>query len=308
MPDFPHSVIAFQHRFSDEAACAAYLAAIRWPEGFRCPACGHHRAWSLKTKLWTYECRRCRRQTSVRAGTIMHGSKLALTVWFWAAYLMATHSNGISAFQLWRQLGLGSYKSAWLLSAKLRRAMADPERNPLSDLVEIDETTINHRTKEDPAGAGQGRSHEGKLLIAGAVEIKSRGPGRIRLARIDDFSATSLHAFVKANVAPATTAKTDGWPAYPGMPIKRHHPHVIGTMAAHVVLPCIHRVFSNLKTWALGVYHGLRSKHLQSYLDEFVFRFNRRRTRHAAFRSLLGIGMRAKPITYKMLTSPEATG
>ena len=308
MPDYPRSLIAFQHRFPDDDACATYLAAIRWPDGFRCPSCDHHHAWSLKTKPWTYECRHCRRQTSVRAGTIMHGSKIALTVWFWAAYLIATHSNGISAFQLWRQLGLGSYKSAWLLSAKLRRAMADPERNPLSDLVEIDETTINHRTKHDPVAGGHGRSHDGKLLIAGAVEITGRGPGRIRLARIDDFSAASLHAFIKDNIAPATTAKTDGWAAYTGMPAKRHQPHVIGSMAAHVVLPWIHRVFSNLKTWALGVYHGLRSKHLQSYLDEFVFRFNRRRTRQAAFRSLLGIGMRTKHITYKMLIAPETKG
>lgn len=108
MPDFPRSLIAFQRRFPDEAACGAYLAAIRWPDGFRCPACGYDRAWRLETKAWTYECRHCRRQTSLRAGTLMHGSKLPLSVWFWAAYLMATHSNGISAFQLWRQLGLGS--------------------------------------------------------------------------------------------------------------------------------------------------------------------------------------------------------
>ena len=137
----------------------------------------------------------------------MHGSKLPLSVWFWAAYLMATHSNGISAFQLWRQLGLGSYKTAWLLAAKLRRAMADPERNALSGLVEIDETTINHRTKQDPFAGGHGRSHEGKLLIAGAVEIKGRGPGRVRLARIDDFSAGSLHRFIDANVAASATAR-----------------------------------------------------------------------------------------------------
>ncbi len=308
MPDFPRSLIAFQRHFPDEAACAAYLAAIRWPDGFRCPACGHDRAWRLATKAWTYECRHCRRQTSLRAGTLMHGSKLPLSVWFWAAYLMATHSNGISAFQLWRQLGLGSYKTAWLLAAKLRRAMADPERNALSGLVEIDETTINHRTKGDPVAGGHGRSHEGKLLIAGAVEIKGRGPGRVRLARIDDFSAASLHRFIDANVVASATARTDGWPAYPGMPAEHHEPHVIGPMAAHLVLPWVHRVFSNLKTWALGVYHGLRDKHLQSYLDEFVFRFNRRRTRHAAFHSLLAIGMRVKPLTYKMLISPEAAG
>ena len=221
---------------------------------------------------------------------------------------MATHSNGISAFQLWRQLGLGSCKTAWLLCAKLRRAMLEPERNPLCGLVEIDETTINHRTKNDPIAGAPGRSHQSKLLIAGAVEILGQGPGRVRLASIDNFSAGSLHRFVKANVTPGATARTDAWPAYPGLPAAHHEPHVIGPMAAHILLPWIHRVFSNLKTWALGVYHGLRRKHLQSYLDEFAFRFNRRRTRHAAFRSLLAIGMRATPVTYMMLISPETTG
>jgi predicted RNA-binding Zn-ribbon protein involved in translation (DUF1610 family) len=312
MLDYPHSLLDFQRRFRDDAACADYLAALRWPEGFRCPACGHDQAWSLRSKPWTYECRGCRRQTSVKAGTILHGSKLPLTVWFWAATLIATHSNGISALQLQKQLGLGSYKSAWLLSAKLRRAMVAPERNPLAGLIEIDETTIHHRTKDDPPAGGQGRCHDGKLLIAGAVEIKGQGPlavpGRIRLAAIEDFSAASLHDFMAAAIAPGSTAKTDGWPAYPGAPEVEHQPHVIGNMAAHIVLPWVHRVFANLKTWALGVYHGLRAKHLQTYLDEFVFRFNRRRTRHAAFRSLLAIATGLQPITYKMLIAPEAEG
>ena len=214
---------------------------------------------------------------------------------------MATHSNGISALQLWRQLGLGSYKTAWLLCAKLRRAMVAPDRNPLAGLVEIDETTINHRTKEDAAGGGQGRSHVGKLLVAGAVESVGRGPGRVRLAPIGDFSAASLHAFIAASVTPAATIKTDGWPAYAGAADVDHQPHVIGPMAAHTVLPWIHRVFANLKRWALGVYHGLRRKHLGSYLDEFVFRFNRRRQRPAAFHSLLGISVRTPPVTYQML-------
>ena len=312
MPDYPRSLIDFQRRFPDDGACARYLADQRWPEGFHCPACGHDRAWALNTKPWTYECRGCRRQTSVKAGTILHGSKLPLSVWFWAAYLMATHSNGISALQLQKQLGLGSYKSAWLLAAKLRRAMVAPERNPLAGLVEIDETTIRHRTAGDPPAGGQGRSHDAKLLIAGAVEIRGQGPlagpGRIRLAAIDDFSAASLHGFMAANIAPDSTAKTDGWPGYPGAAQITHEPHIIGPMAAHVVLPWVHRVFSNLKTWALGVYHGLRAKHLQAYLDEFVFRFNRRRTRHAAFRSLLGLASNAKPVTYKMLITPELRG
>lgn len=308
MSDFPRSLLQFQHRFPDEAACAAYLARQRWPEGFVCPACGGTRAWALRGKVHTRECAGCGKQTSVTAGTAMHGSKLSLTVWFWAAYLMATHSNGISALQLQQQLGLGSYKSAWLLCAKLRRAMVAPKREPLAGLVEIDETAINCRTKADPPAGGSGRSHEGKLLVAGAVEVGDGGPGRIRLARIDDFSADSLHGFVRANVAAGATAKTDGWSGYIGAPAVTHDPHVVGRMAAHVVLPWVHRVFSNLKTWALGVYHGLRRKHLQAYLDEFVFRFNRRRTRHAAFRSILGIAIAITPATYNMLIAPEAQG
>ncbi len=308
MADFPRSLIEFQRRFPDEAACAAYLAAARWPDGFRCPHCGHGKGWELATKAHTWECAGCGKQTSVTAGTVMHGSKLALTVWFWAAYLMATHSNGIAALQLQKQLGLGSYKAAWLLCAKLRRAMVAPDRAPLSGLVEIDETVIPFRRKADPPHGGRGRSTEAKMPVAAAVEVNNGRPGRLRLARVADFSAASLHAFVKANLEVGATAKTDGWAAYPGAPGVRHEPHVVGTMAAHIVLPWTHRVFANLKTWALGVYHGLRQKHLQAYLDEFVFRFNRRRSRHAAFQTLLGIAVAVKPANYNMLIQPDPTG
>src|SRR5467141_1051241 len=131
-------------------------------------------------------------------------------------------------------------------------------------------------------------------------------PRRLRLSQVADYSAASLHAFLTANLASGATAKTDGWSGYPGAAGVTHDPHVVGKMAAHIVLPWVHRIFSNLKVWALGVYHGLRRKHLQSYLDEFVFRFKRRRTRHAAFRSLLGIAAAHQPLSYKMLISPEA--
>jgi transposase-like protein len=134
-------------RFGDEAACAQYLIAARWPDGFVCPGCGGGKAWRLETKACTYECASCGRQTSVTAGTIMHHSKLPLTAWFWAAYLMATHSNGISALQLQRQLGFGSYKTAWLLCAKLRCSMLAPGRSPLAGLIEVDETEIACRSK-----------------------------------------------------------------------------------------------------------------------------------------------------------------
>lgn len=309
MSDFPRSVLEFQRQFPDESACAIWLAEARWPDGFRCPACGHDHAWKLDTKAWTYECTKCRRQTSITAGTVMHGSKLPLTVWFWAAYLMATHSNGISARQMGRQLGLGSYKSAWLLCAKLRRAMVNPARTLLSGLVEIDETQISYRTKDDPVAGGGGRNPDGKMQVIVAVEVtETNAPGRLRLGVIPDASSASLHPFIKANVAKGATLKTDGWSGYPGVPGYKHEPHVVGNMAAHIVLPWVHRVISNLKTWALGVYHGLRRLHLQSYLDEFVFRFNRRKTPHAAFRTLLGIGAAIPPVTYNSLIAAEAGG
>ncbi len=210
-----------------------------------------------------------------------------------------------SALQLQRQLALGSYKSAWLLCAKLRASMLAPGRSPLAGLVEVDETEIACRSKHDPLTGGGGRSYQGKMLIVGAVEVQDggAGPGRIRLAEVADYSADSLHPFIARNLAPGATAKTDGWAAYPGAPGVSHDPHVVGKIAAHVVLPWVHRIFSNLKIWALGVYHGLRRKQLQSYLDEFVFRFNRRRTRQAAFRSLLGIAAGHAPLTYQMLIS-----
>ena len=226
MSDFPRSLIEFQQRFSDEAACARYLFAARWPQGFVCPGCGTSKAWELQTKPWTWECASCGRQTSVTAGTIMHHSKLPLTSWFWAAYLMATHSNGISALQLQRQLGLGSYRSAWLLCAKLRQSMVAPGRTALAGLVEIDETEIPCRSKNDPVTGGGGRSHQGKMLIVGAVEVQDgeAGPGRIRLNKVSDYSADSLHPFIADNLAPSATAKTDGWSAYPGAPSVKHDP------------------------------------------------------------------------------------
>ena len=176
MVDFPTSLVDFQRRFPDEAACAAWLFEARWPTGFRCPACDNDKAWPHGGKAFTYECAACGRQTSVTAGTIMHSSKLPLTVWFWAAYLMATHSNGISALQLQRLLALGSYKSAWLLCAKLRRAMVAPARALLAGIAEIDETEIPLRAKDDPIRGGGGRSSQSKMLVAGAVEVADGAP------------------------------------------------------------------------------------------------------------------------------------
>ena len=152
-------------------------------------------------------------------------------------------AGGISALQLQRQLDLGSYKTAWLLCAKLRRSMVAPGRIALAGRVEVDETEIACRSKYDPLTGG-GRSHQGKMLVVGAVEIEDggAGPGRIRLAEVPDYSADSLHPFIAGNLAPGATAKTDGWSAYPGAPSVKHDPHVVGKMAAHIVLPWVHRI------------------------------------------------------------------
>src|SRR5205814_1147804 len=150
-----------------------------------------------------------------------------------------------------RQLAFGSYKTAWLICAKLRCSMLAPGRSPLAGLVEVDETQIACRSKNDPVTGGGGRSHQGKMLVVGAVEVEDSGlgPGRIRLSQVPDYSAASLHAFLAANLGPGATAKTDGWSGYPGAASVTHDPHLVGKMAAHIVLPWVHRIFSNLKVW-----------------------------------------------------------
>jgi transposase-like protein len=295
----PGSLPEFEARFPDEAACARWLFGRRWPDGFRCPGCGHAKGWELGRGALLVECARCHRQTSVTAGTVLHRSHLPLKLWFLAAWLVATHRNGISARQLGLQLGLGSYKTAWLLLRKLRHAMVDPGREPLAGLVEVDETSLPFRAKGEPARPG--RSHDGKLLVAGAVEIRGEGPGRVRLVAIEDYSAATLTTFVAGNVASGGTVVSDGWSGYKRLKDVKHEPTVVGDTPAHLVLPWIHRVFANAKRWALGVYHGLRPDHLQAYLDEFVFRFNRRRTPAAAFERLLGLAVALQPAPYQML-------
>ena len=181
--------------------------------------------------------------------------------------------------------------------------MVDPGREPLAGLVEVDETSLPFRTKDMPVAAKPGRAHAGKLLLAGAVEIKGKGPGRVRLAVIEDYAAESLSGFAKAAVADGSTVVSDGWSGYARLKDVKHDPKLVGPMAAHLVLPWVHRVFANAKRWALGVYHGLRRKHLQSYLDEFVFRFNRRRTPAAAFARLLDLSLAHSPAPYQILIS-----
>src|SRR5213593_933344 len=302
-PDFPKSLKEFQARFRDDEACRTYLAACRWPEGFRCSRCEQAEVFALPQRRLR-QCKACGRQTSLTSGTVLHRTRLPLTVWFWAAYLVTTHTPGLSAVQLQRQLEI-SYETAWALLHKLRRARVNPEREALKDQVEVDETYLGGHE----AGMKGGRQLLEKALIVGAVEVRGRAAGRVRLQVVPDASVRSLTGFVKRTVAPGTPILTDAWQAYAtlGDLGYRHRPRTQGAPArAAKLLPHIHRVFGNLKTWLAGTHHGVGHDHLQVYLDEFAFRFNRRRTPMAAFQTLLGLASGIHgPTTYDMLYRSE---
>lgn len=290
----------FQERFATEAACLDYLAAARWPDGFACPACGGRRAWVLERRhLW--ECGECGQQTSVSAGTVMHGTRTPLRVWFWAAYLVATHHPGISAKQLQRQLGLSRYETAWLILQKLRRAMVAPEREPLKEEVEIDEFFLGGLEE----GQRGGRQRGSKALCGIAVEVRGAGSGRLRLAVLKDASGSSLEGFAKATTAKGAIVHTDGWKGYNGLAGLGYHHHQRPKASAgpgEQLLPRAHRAISNLKAWMHGTHRGVSDEHLPVYLDEFVFRHNRRRTPMAAFQALLGLGALHPPTTYAQMS------
>src|SRR3954466_8489426 len=265
-PVFPRSLAEFQARFASDAACRHYLMACRWPDGFRCPACG------TRDLL---QCRACRRQTSVTAGTALDRTRLPLPLWFAAAYLVTTHTPGFSALQLQRQLGLARYETAWTMLQKLRRVMVRPERDRLSGTVELDETYVGG--VEEGRRGGRQRDSK-KVILAGAVEVRGRGSGRIRLAVIPDLSAATFARFAAEAITPGTAVLTDGWHSFQGLSGSyQHRPTVIGDPKnAAKQLPRVHRAFANLKTWLLGgTHHGIRAKHLPHYVDEFVFRLNR---------------------------------
>jgi transposase-like protein len=293
----------FQERFSTEVACLEYLAGSRWPDGFVCPECGGRRSWVLERRhLW--ECSDCHVQTSVTAGTVMHGTRTPLRLWFWAAYLVATHHPGISAKQLQRQLGLSRYETSWLILQKLRRAMVAPEREPLTDEVEVDEFYLGGEQERLKGGRQRGK----KALVGVVIEVRGPGSGRVRLQVLKDASLGSLNDLVKTTTAPGAIVHTDGWRGYWGVPKLgyQHRPRdTKQALPGEQLLPRAHRAVSNLKAWMHGTHRGVGDPHLQIYLDEYVFRHNRRQTPMAAFQTLLGLGAQHPPTTYRQITHHE---
>ena len=300
MEDYPRTLAEFEARFATEEACRAYLAKLRWPTGFICPRCGHTRAWPVRTVLW--QCASCGHQTSVTAGTIFDGPRAPLTTWFRAMWYVTSQKTGTSALSLQQVLGLRSYQTAWAWRHKLRRAMVRPGRDRLAGPVEVDETLVGG------LGGARGRSTATKALVVVAAEEVGRGIGRIRMARIPDGSAETLEAFVAEAIEPGSGVHTDGWHGYTHLEANGYHHRVTHLRGDHALaselLPRVHRVVSLLKRWLLGTHHGGVSRaHLDAYLDEFTFRFNRRRSRHRGklFFRLVQQAVTLEPVPYEQL-------
>ena len=299
MEDYPRSLAELETRFGTEQACRDYLMKLRWPEGFVCPRCNTQSAWGTSRNLQV--CTKCQYQGSVTAGTIFQDTRKPLTLWFRAIWWVTTQKNGASALGVQRILGLGSYTTAWIWLHKLRRAMVRPGRDRLSGRVEVDETYIGAVEE-----GTRGRQKETKALVAIACEEDGRGIGRIRLRHIPDASAASLHGFVEEAIEPGSVVHTDGWESYAGLEEKgyKHKVTILKRrkQSPSELLPRVHLVASLLKRWLLGTHQGAVSRdHLAYYLDEFTFRFNRRRSRSRGklFYRLLQQAVAVAPEPYK---------
>jgi hypothetical protein len=305
------SLISFQQRFGTEQACIEHLAALRWPDGYRCKKCGCEKAYQLKVHPRVFMCSKCNFQESVTAGAILHRTKLPLVKWFWAAYLLAQDKRGVSAMHISRELNL-RYATAWAMLHKLRLALADQDAFPLQGVVEVDETYYGG--KGGPGSGGRSLANENKTLIVMAVErhlargnkapgIKKTGfvAGNAHVAMIPSASSQNLKSFLKASLAPQTNMITDGWAGYSGSGESfQHEPAVQGNPNnAGEFLPLVHLQFNNLKSWLNGTFHGVSPKYLPAYLHEWNYRFNRRSLISNLFQYVIKRVANTASITYK---------
>lgn len=275
--DYPRTFEEMDEWFRSEDGCRDYIRRLRWPNGFVCRHCGHiDEPWVMARGV--FRCRACDGETSLTAGTVFQDSRTPLRTWFLAMWFITSQKNGVSALGLQRVLGLGSYETAWTWMHKLRRAMVRPERDRLTGKIEVDETYVG-----GPEDGKRGREIETKSIVVVAAEKSGRAIGCIRMKRINDVSAESLLGFIREAVEPGATIYTDGWKSYTELSAAgyKHCVTVIrdGDQQAHEVMPRVHNVASLLKRWLLGTLQGgVQQQHLDYYLDEFTFRFNRRRS------------------------------
>jgi len=303
--DYPRTLMELERRFHDEGACAEYLAKLRWPTGWVCPRCEGRESWLVRRNRW--RCGQCRYELSVTAGTLFQDSHLPLTTWFRAMWYVTSQKNGVSALGLQRVLGLGSYKTAWAILHKLRRAMVRPGRDRLNGVVEVDET---YWGGEESGAIGRGA--EEKALIIVAAQENGKGIGRIRLRHIPDLTRASLHGFIAQTIEPGSTVRTDGLQAYRELSGYAHERQIQRRQPKEEhLLPRVHRVVSLLKRWLLGTHQGaVGHDHLDAYLDEFTFRFNRRTSasRGKLFYRLVQQAVQVDPAPFPTLVKPQFIG
>lgn len=301
--DYPRTYREFVAMYPDEEACAAWLEQLRWPSGFVCPKCDTAAPPWRETR-GRLACMSCRHQGTVTAGTVLDKTRTPLTTWFEAAWHLTTAKNGLSAKTLERTLGV-RYRVAWTMLQRFRVAMVRSEREQLSAVVEVDESLVGGVERGGKRGRGTSKS-----VVVIAVEVhEPRGFGRLRLRHVPDASGESLVPFVRAVVAPGSVVRTDGWRGYNDLPKHGYERQktVLSSSAdpAHVAMPGVHRVASLLKRWILGTHQGsVTPTHLQSYLEEFTFRFNRRTSasRGLVFRRLLEQAVVTGPVTEAQVT------
>ena len=303
--EYPRSLLELESKFSTEQACREYLFRLRWPDGFRCSHCGNTDFWPIRQIF--FRCAACRQRTSVTAGTIFQDTHTPLTVWFRAMWWVTTQKNGASALGLQRILGLKSYETAWTWLHKFRRAMIRPGRELLSGRVEVDECYIGAPEEEM-----RGRGSADKTLVVVAVEENGSAIGRIRFRQIPNASAATLNKFLLESVAPGSTVHTDGWRGYRKVS-SLGFVHEVTVLKgkkekASELLPRVHLVISLLKRWLMGTHQGAVShKHLDYYLDEFTFRFNRRKSmnRGKLFYRLVQQAVAIEPVPLDKILHPE---
>lgn len=286
------SLLTFQKKFDTITKCETYLFKQRWSTGYICPVCGNKEYYYIKTRK-QYECSKCKHQTSITAGTVMHGTRTSLKKWFWTIYLSSTDKGGISALNLKKKIGV-SYPTAWLMLHKIREAMkARDAQYQLAGLIEVDEAYFGGKDENGKRGRGTNKT---KVLIQVSTTEEGK-PEFAKLTIIPDVKGETVLKTIKENVKEESTIKTDGYRSYNDLSSKNYNHETVD-----YIMKWVHIVISNAKTFVLGTYHGACKEHLQMYLDEFSYRFNRRFWEGQLFNRLLGACAGSETITYKKLT------
>lgn len=314
--DYPTTWVQFLDWFHSEQACRDFLEKLRWADGLICPKCGALSTVERKSR-GRLVCPTCKHQATATAGTIFDKTRTELRVWFAAIWYITNQKQGVSALGLQRVLGLGSYETAWAMLHRLRRAMVRPDRELLHGEVEVDETYLALTDRQNPIPAAGRKSNTTKVLVVIAVEmLQPKGFGRIRIRQIDRGDYGNLMPFIKESVLPGSVIHSDGSPAYKKIENSgyghRKTVHLGSDTPAHESMPGVHRVASLLQRWMMGTHHGaVQPGQLDYYLDEFVFRFNRRtsRSRGLLFYRLLQQAVMTEPVTYgKIVAAPNKSG